>query len=262
MPLLGPLTAVPLAVSAVLALQPTWPVPELYPKWAPPAGAERVIDWGRPVLSDDFDSDHVNPGKWAVYDDPTGSNPRTARATTVSDGALHLTGALYGGRDLSGGLATHLAQTFGRWEARMKADPGAGYSAVMLLWPTRQGAPEWAEINFAEIPDPRRRVAGLFIHKGRNDTTRSRMLRGTFTRWHTYTLEWLPRSITFSLDGRKVWTYKGKNIPQRADMHLALQNDVSCYSRTQCRNPATPTRVTMHVDWVRIYRLPPSFQRG
>jgi beta-glucanase (GH16 family) len=252
-----------LATAVMMALGPSWPLPVLSPKWAPPAPSASHatgIDWGRPALSDDFSGDHVNPGKWAVYDDPTGSNPRIGRATTVSGGALHLTGALYNGRDLSGGLATHLALTFGRWEARMRAQKGAGYSAVMLLWPTEQGHPEWAEINFAEIPDPARREAGLFIHKGKADTTRSHVVRADFTRWHTYALDWLPGSMTFYLDGEKVWTYKGPNIPQKADMHLALQNDVSCYSRTQCRNRTTPPKVTMSVDWVRVYRLPPSLR--
>ena len=37
---------------------------------------------------------------------------------------------------------------------------------------------------------------------------------------------------------------------------LALQNDVSCYTPAQCRNGKTPPKVTMYVDWVRIYRAP------
>ncbi|GAB3672060.1 hypothetical protein GCM10027589_41420 [Actinocorallia lasiicapitis] len=248
----------PIVAAALLVLEPLWPVPVLQPKHAvPDRPPPKAIDWGRPALVDEFPGTHVNPGKWAVYDDPTGANPRIAKAVKVKDGVLRMTGGLYGGRDLSGGLATHLALTFGRWEVRMRTEKGAGYSSVLLLWPTKQGHPEWAEINFAEIPDPARRQAGLFIHKGIRDTTRSKMITGDFTRWHRYALEWLPHSMTFFLDGVKVWTYRGPNIPQKADMHLALQHDVSCYSPAQCRNRTTPAKVTMQVDWIRVYRLPP-----
>lgn len=232
---------------------------------APRAAAVRVhpttvprppVGWGRPALDEDFAGDRIDLSRWAVYHDPGGTHPRTRRAVSVKDGVLRLTGARYGGRLLSGGVAAHYPQTFGRFEARMKADPGAGYSAVMLLWPTRQGEPEWAEINFAEIPDPARRTAGLFVHQGEDDDTSSKAIDGDFTRWHVFALEWFPDRMTFFIDGKIVWEHTGRNIPQKADMHLALQNDLVCYSKEQCQGPDTPDRVTMHVDWVRIYPLP------
>jgi len=45
--------------------------------------------------------------------------------------------------------------------------------------------------------------------------------------------------------------------PPKADMHLALQNDIVCYSKDQCRGEGVPERVTMHIDWVRIHPLSP-----
>lgn len=231
---------------------PPEPLPVLLQKQA----AVPASPWGRPVLSEDFSGDHVNPGKWAVYDNATGENPRTRAATKVSGGALRLTGALYNGRDLSGGITTHLALTYGRWEARMRVEKGGGYSAVMLLTPTHQGNPEWLEVNFAEIPDPSRKVAGLFLHYGPKDETASKMVKGDFTKWHTFAVDWLPDRMTYWIDGKKVWTYRGRLVPRKADVHLALQNDVSCYTQVQCRNSTTPAKVTMYVDWVRIYRAP------
>jgi hypothetical protein len=96
---------------------PPEPLPVLLQKQAAP-----VSPWGRPVLSEDFSGDHVNPGKWAVYDNATGENPRTRAANKDSGGTLTLTGALYNARHLSGGITTHLALTYGLCEARMRAD--------------------------------------------------------------------------------------------------------------------------------------------
>ncbi|MDX6738571.1 glycoside hydrolase family 16 protein [Actinocorallia sp. A-T 12471] len=212
--------------------------------------------WGRPLFTETFSGDRVDPRRWAVYDTPTGENPRTRRAVRVSDGQLHLTGAKYDGKVLSGGIASHEAFTYGRFEVRMRADRGAGFAPVLLLWPTVQGKPEWAEINFAEIPDPTRLSTGLFTHKGNPEKVASRTVYRDFTEWHVFALEWLPTRLTYYIDGRRVWNYTGPLIPQKADMHLALQNDVVCYTRIQCRTPATPTRVTMHIDWARAWKVP------
>lgn len=213
--------------------------------------------WGQPVLAENFEGDRIDLSRWAVYHDPRGTHPRTRKAVSVRDGALRLTGAVHGGEHLSGGVAAHYAQTFGRFEARMRVERGAGYSAVILLWPTRQGDPEWAEINFVEIPDPLRETAGLFVHHGRDDKTSSRSIDGDFTRWHVFTLERLPDRVTFLIDGKIVWEHTGGGIPRKADMHLALQNDIVCYSRDQCRDEGTPERVTMYIDWVRIHPMSP-----
>ncbi|MEO3782492.1 glycoside hydrolase family 16 protein [Actinocorallia sp. B10E7] len=225
---------------------------------AHPTGPSRApVGWGPPALAEDFEGDRIDLSRWAVYHEPEGAHPRTRKAVSVGDGVLRLTGALYGGRNLSGGVAAHYAQTFGRFEARMRVERGAGYSAVILLWPTRQGDPEWAEINFAEIPDSLRRTTGLFVHHGKDDKTSSRSVDRDFTRWHVFAVEWLPDRVTFFIDGKIVWEHTGDDIPKKADMHLALQNDVVCYAKDQCRDETTPERVTMYVDWVRVYPLSP-----
>ncbi|WP_460301876.1 glycoside hydrolase family 16 protein [Actinocorallia aurea] len=212
--------------------------------------------WGRPAFTETFSGGRVDPRRWAVYDSPTGENPRTRKAVRVSGGELRLTGGRYDGKILSGGIASKKAFTYGRFEVRMRAEAGAGFSPVLLLWPTKQGAPEWAEINFAEMPDPTRLSTGLFVHKGNPEKVASRRLYRDFTEWHTFTLEWLPTRITYSIDGRRAWNYTGPLIPQKADMHLALQNDVICYSKVQCRSRTTPARVTMRIDWARAWQVP------
>jgi beta-glucanase (GH16 family) len=220
------------------------------------AGPSLAPGWGQPVLAEDFTGSRVNSRKWVVYDSPdASSNPRTAAATKVSGGSLWLTGGIYGGRNLSGGIASHLALTYGRWEVRMRAERGP-YSSVALLWPTRMGHPEWAEIDFAEIVDFTRRSGYQFIHYGPQDRQAGHLTRADFRKWHVVALDWLPNHLTFWLDGKKIWTYRGPLIPKRADMHLALQNDQICdRGPASCRNRNSPKWTTMYVDWVRVYRF-------
>lgn len=218
----------------------------------PPNAASRT--WGAPVLSDDFTGDRLDPGKWQVYEAPDASTHRgIAAGTHVSDGRLVLVGGLYGGRDQGAGVISRLAQTFGRWEARIRADPGAGYSATAFLWPVHMGEPEFAEIDFAEILSGDRRSGGLFIHHGRDDRQVQRTTRADFTRWHTVAVDWLPDHVTFWMDGRRTWTYKGSFVPQRSRMQLYLRNEMrNGFHRTA----RTPAKITMQVDWIRVYRAP------
>lgn len=208
--------------------------------------------WGAPALVENFNGSSVNTGRWMIYHSPGAqTNPRTGKAATVSGGVLRLKGGRYGGRDLSGGIASRLAQEYGRWEVRFKAEAGAGYTPVALLWPTRQSdGPDYAEIDFAEIVDPDRQGGGIFVHSGRDRS--QRQLRADFTQWHTVAVDWLPGRLTFWLDGKKVWDYRGPNVPDGRAMGLALQNDVVC--EPMCRNDSTPATVSMYVDWVKIYR--------
>ena len=212
--------------------------------------------WGRPVLVDGFDGDRLDTGTWQVYDAPyAATHPGSPAGVRVAHGRLMLVGGLYGGRDESAGVMSRLAQRYGRWEARIRADPGAGYSATAFLWPTRLGVPEWAEVDFAEILDPTRRTGALFVHHGREDRQVQRTADVDFTHWHTVAVDWLPSHLTFWVDGRVLWTYRGPFVPQRADMHLYLRNEVrNGFHRTA----ASPKRVAMEVDWVRVFRAPTS----
>lgn len=209
--------------------------------------------WGAPAFVEHFDS--LDTSKWMVYHSPQAeTNPRTSRAASVSGGVLRLKGGLYGGRDLSGGVATRATQAYGRWEVRFRAEAGAGYTPVTLLMAADRG--EHAEIDFAEIIDPRRQGGGIFVHAGQQRA--AKQLRADFTQWRTVAVDWRPGRLTFWLDGEKVWDYRGPHVPEGRKMGLALQNDVVCNQWSPCRGKSTPKTVSMYVDWVKIWRMPRS----
>ncbi|MEO3814077.1 glycoside hydrolase family 16 protein [Sphaerisporangium sp. B11E5] len=224
---------------------------------APPSGGtpERTDPkWGDPVFVENFDGTQIDRSRWEVYHSPDARvNPRTSQATSVHDGTLHMIGGFYGGKDLSGGVANTLSQTYGRYEVRFRGEAGAGYSLVALLWAS-DDADGYAEVNFAEVIDPTRQTSGLYVHRGEAPQAQS-LMRADFTKWHTVALDWLPGRLVFWLDGRQVWEYTGPLVPEQP-MQLTLQNDVVCNEWSPCRNASTPKTVSMWVDWVRVFRAP------
>jgi hypothetical protein len=127
-----------------------------------PSGASKA--WGTPILADDFGGTQLDASKWQVYEAPDAATHRgIAAGTHVSGGKLMLVGGLYDDRDQGAGVISRLSQMYGRWEARIRSDPGAGYSATAFLWPMHMGNPEYAEIDFAEILSANRHSGGLFL---------------------------------------------------------------------------------------------------
>lgn len=221
--------------------------------------------WGPAVLADDFNGGAVNSGLWDVYDSPDAQQfPRSAARTRVSGGELQLVGGLNSaGKDVSGGLSTKLNLTYGRWEARVRVDRGAGYNATMLLWPLSDRWPVDGEIDVSEINSANPQDGGgHFVHFGQNNDWLGQRYHVDMSQWHVLAVEWTPDRIVFSVDGNPTFTVLASHVVNGASpvphgpMHLALQNDVGCVDSMSCRNASTPAQVTMHVDWVRAYRYP------
>jgi beta-glucanase (GH16 family) len=230
-----------------------------------PAAASS-INWGKPVFTDNFSGTKLNLKSWGVYNDPqangTGDPRRTKSSVRVRDGFLELIGHYqkpYG--DVSGGVANNLNRTYGRWVVRFRADAGAGYAPVVLLWPQGKNAwPANGEIDMAEITHANRHGAGEFLHLGKDHFIGKKIPTSVnFTKWHTLAVDWLPDHVTYWLDGRPLWTVKRRSgssnyVPSKP-FHLALQNDQGCDD--SCKpDKATPRQVIMQIDWVKVYAAP------
>lgn len=222
------------------------------------------INWGKPAVVENFSGTRLNLKRWFAYDDlhPQPGHPRRSPgAVRVGHGDLQLTGYVdpkLG--DVSGGIGDRFHQAYGRWEVRFRADAGRGYAPVVLLWPNDGKWPDEGEIDLAEVFDPARRSAGEFLHYGHDNHQAGRQIKADFTQWHVIAVDWLPSHITFWLDGRTQWTVEHqadprKNVVPSTPFRLALQNDQGCSGHCQ-RDKTTPRDVVMHVDWVKIYRVP------
>ena len=79
---------------------------------------------------------------------------------------------------------------------------------------------------------------------------------GDFTAWHTYTVEWRQRWVRMYVDGKVFFdsTRQAGVVPPTVPMHLYLQQLVGPGDDVPAPDAHTPDAVTMHVDWVRVYR--------
>jgi licheninase len=225
------------------------------------------VRWGKPVFSYKFNGTRLDTSRWIIYNDPFGTHSgvrRTPQSVTVQNGALRITGhyqAPYG--YVGGGVASRFNQTYGKWEVRFRADAGAGWEPVVLLWP--QGSPANGEIDMAEIKAPNRHGAGEFLHLGPHSHFAWHHIPPAvnFTKWHTIGVEWLPGRVTFFLDGKQTWSVHGQpgtssNFVPSTPFHFALQNDAGCAFHN-CRPPSGfQGKVVMEVKWVRVWVMPSS----
>ncbi len=199
------------------------------------------------------------PGKWSVYDSPAGRPPRDASRVTVAGGELRITGGKGpDGRDVSGGLSGDVNLKYAHADVCFRVDKGAGYSAIALLWPQSEKWPDDGEIDIAEVNRGARAYANSFVHNHANNDRLGHTTVADFTKWHVLSVDWTPDHVTFYLDGSKQWTVgldprTAGLVPTTSAMHLAIQLDQGCDAFVECRTAATPAKIVMHTDWVRMY---------
>jgi beta-glucanase (GH16 family) len=220
------------------------------------------LGWGNPSYSADF-TQTLDTTKWNVYNYPTATNPASKLNATVSGGALHLTGQLDGPvsngkpRDEGAGVASVTNLTYGRWEARIRVAPGAGYGAAMTLWPHSEKWPDDGEIDVTEVHDPSRTKAAQIVHLGPTNRQVGTTSMGDWTGWHVYGVDWEPTYLKYYIDGRLTYTVTDPTMIPSKPMHATLQLNQACSTWVGCRDASTPKVVSMDVDYLRMFPKAP-----
>jgi hypothetical protein len=228
-----------------------------------------MLDWGTPTV-DEFDT--FDSARWFKYQPvPPGSEDahRSPELVSVSDGLLHLSGAVEpDGHPIGSAVGDRLRRTYGRWEVRFRVQRGRGYGAAILLWPATENWPEDGEIDLIEIPHPDRQSGINSLHNGPSNTSPPpNGIVADFTNWHTVAVDWLPDSVTYYLDGVQTWRrIEPHLIPGTGPLRLALQLDECAPTKYEgfipCRDTTSPPTVVMDIDWVKVYDLPDDVPRA
>ncbi|MBA8990717.1 beta-glucanase (GH16 family) [Curtobacterium pusillum] len=214
--------------------------------------------WTR-AFSEDF-SDTTHRGgfeaayadRFSVYHgfaDTAGTGKYVSTALTAHDGVLDMRlRTTAGGTPLAGGFVPLVdgqwgGQTSGRYSIRMKSDEVDGYGVAVLLWSDANvwgqgeidfpegalGAPAWLNVHCLEAP------AEKCMHQETG---------ASLADWHTYTIEWTPKQMSFLIDDEVVGTTT-ENIPTER-MHLVVQ--AGSLQGTPPRNAAG----SLLIDWITI----------
>lgn len=210
----------------------------------------------------------IDPERWALFEGVPECCPDTVwdpSRVSVENGVLTLASHPdEQGRWLSGGVGgwswAAAEQQYGRWDARVRMDPGAGVSGTVLLYPEVGWPPE---INYYEIFETWGERASMAVttHYGTADDHRlhQRVVEGDFTQWHVASVRWTPQRVTYLLDGRVVHVEEDPEaVPSGASMWPGFQTHV--HDDAQGAAPVLPagtTSVRMQVDWVHVYRRGP-----
>lgn len=220
-------------------------VPEPIPSENP------VIEWELD-FQDDFNGTEVNESDWAMYDSPgnEGNGLRRPEAFSVADGILTVTAQMINGQLVSGGMAHKQNLTYGKFEARVRADEDTSFpiatSAVLLTWPQSENWPIDGENNIYETTTNNRRSFHTFIHYGADNRTFHKEHMFDAREWLTVAMEWDPNWIKIYVNGNLQWTLTEKVAIPDVPHHLCIQLDAF---------EETMTGVTrMQVDWVKIYK--------
>jgi beta-glucanase (GH16 family) len=231
--------------------------PQATPPAEPPVDANGKPPLGRhwtlvTSASTDFTGTAVDQSVWDLYDSVgnAGVGWRRPHTITVEDNLLRIKAT----GEVSGGLSQKFGQTYGRWVIRARMEAGAGYGPAILLWPDSEKWPEDGEIDIVELPKGDRKEVIMTTHWGEDNSQISKGVKGDFTQWHTFMIDWLPDRLVFSIDGEEKWRVTNPDAIPRKPMHLAIQNDVgACDSWIGCRNKSTPENVSLWVSSVRVY---------
>jgi beta-glucanase (GH16 family) len=246
---------------------------------------------------DDFSGTKLNRHKWGVV--RTAQNgfhigPECyvdkRDTVSVSHGALHLTvhrtaapftcvaspngRKHYQSQDVAGSLTTMdtFTQTYGRYQIRaaFPATKIGGLHSAIWMFPKKISrvafGNDYGEIDIAEYFTrwPGRSIPVLHYKQSaavpQSEWTNNQCWISHPERFHNYTLEWTPDTITISYDGKVCvrndnWTPRWPlKHPAPFDKPFALILTQGLGVRGNSPTDATPLPATMHVDWVRVWR--------
>lgn len=230
------------------------------------------------VFDDEFDGTTLDSARWATcyyWSSTTCTNSRTQelelytpKNVGVASGELRLTAR----REVASGEGRRFAYTsgmvssaspdrtmfafrYGYIEARARIPAGAGFwSAFWLLPSSRSALPE---VDVFEIVGYQPGVVLEFTHwlttNGEQQFGNAVGLRAAGGGWHVYGLDWEPSSLTWYVDGRKVWRMDDRTAVPQQDMMLIADLAVGGPYAT-APSAATPFPSTMRFDYIKVWQ--------
>lgn len=241
-----------------------------------------------PVFEDDFDGEALDRTRWNVELHKPGWVNEELQEYVDAEDVLFLRNSLLhirpvrtalpggGAAYRSGRISTQGKRefTYGLFEARLKVPRGKGFlPAFWLMTGDEDRWGQWpvcGEIDICEVRGHEPRTSYGTLHYGLPHTE----CQGAYTLpegdfagdFHTFSLEWLPESIRWYVDGRLFhragqWFSAGEDgvprpfpAPYDHDMYLILNLAVGGVWPGPPDDTTDFARAAFEVDYVRVYR--------
>lgn len=230
----------------------------------------------RLLFSDEFSGTRLDSSKWGTcypWFESTGctneGNPELEwylpEQVTVGGGALHLTavrnpvvGVDDHGRakrfDYRSGMVTtarHFEFTYGRVEFKARAPLGRGLWPTLWLLPTDESPTPEIDIMEAWDEDPWH-VALLYHGSPSYVPSQWAAVNDISRGWHTYTLDWSPGALIWSVDGDQVFRVDSgvPSTPMYLVANLAVSGDP-----VHAPDASTPATASLDIASVRVWAL-------
>jgi beta-glucanase (GH16 family) len=134
-----------------------------------------------------------------------GKSAWSSKDATVSGGLLNLkiekkttSGEPY----TTGGVGCWgWAQKYGRYEIRAKVPAGKGIDSYLTLWPSKGGEGAWTGVELL-APGPET----AYVTNGYGTKSEGARVTGDYSdAFHTYVIEWAPKSLRMTVDGKEIF---------------------------------------------------------
>jgi endo-1,3-1,4-beta-glycanase ExoK len=159
--------------------------------------------------------------------------------------------------------------TYGKWEVRMLAAQGSGILSTFFLYKRDSHKPgvRWEEVDIEIFGQHAARRWQSTIITGVGQLLMSKEVHSNpfsmSAAYHTFTLEWTPSQVVWSVNGREVRRVGGEQVlsltsPQTFRFNLWVSSNVSWVG------PFDPEVLPQHqyVDWIRFWTYTPGAGTG
>ncbi|HEX2128776.1 MAG TPA: glycoside hydrolase family 16 protein [Solirubrobacterales bacterium] len=238
----------------------------------------------RCTFADEFSGGALDRSKWSVMTTASSGFSHAFecyvddRSTVnVANGSLNLTarklsspapcGYLFSSPYQSGMVHTKssFAQTYGRFEARIKLPTGRGLHGAWWMWPRDMAyGKQSGEIDIAEHYGAYPDIVSPYVHINDDGVQRGKgaycNLATAESGFHQYVVEWLPLvGFRFIYDGNVCMTFNNwdpgapLSYPQPFDKSFFLNLTLAMGWGVNSVDSTTPFPATMSVDYVRAW---------
>jgi beta-glucanase (GH16 family) len=156
------------------------------------------------------------------------------------------------------------AVTYGKWEVRMLAARGSGILSTFFLykWNSHQPGERWEEVDIEVFGQEGAHRWQSTIITGVGALTYSKAVHASpvsmADAYHTFTLEWAPDRVVWSVNGREIRRAEGEQVrllrsPQTFRFNLWVSSNEAWVG------PFDPAVLPRHqfVDWIRYWAYTP-----